>query len=97
MMPKCTFQAAQVDRELTSMNYYFVVANEELEDKAFEQEVWKEGNLLLVRSNLPHMDQRSCSSMNAELLMGMPQEFTVSCAGNKILNGHIFKRPPEIK
>ena len=61
------------------MNYFFVVANEELDTEAFEQEVWKEGNLLLVKSNLPDTKERSCSSMNAELLMRIPDEVTVCC------------------
>ncbi len=71
-------QVVDVDRGLTTMNYYFVVANEELEPRDFEQEVWKRGNLVLVRSNLPSVAERACASMNAELLQRMPQDIQVS-------------------
>ena len=71
-------QAVEVDLDLTTMNYFFVVVNEELDEKAFEQEVWKEGNLLLVKSNTPDPTKGSCSSMNVELLIRMPDHITVS-------------------
>ena len=78
------FQALEVDLGLTTMNYFFVVVNEELDEKAFEQEVWKEGNLLLVKSNTPESTEGSCSSMNAELLIRMPDHITVSFPTKKL-------------
>ncbi len=68
----------EVDSNLATIDYFFVVANEELEVELFEQEIWKEGNLLLVKSNLPSTNQRSCSTMNADLLQRMPNNVTVS-------------------
>ena len=67
-----------MDPDLTTMDYFFVVVNEELDEKAFEQEVWKEGNLLLVKSNTPDSTEGSCSSMDVELLIRMPDHITVS-------------------
>ena len=68
-----------MDLDLTTMNYFFVVVNEELDEKAFEQEVWKEGNLLLVKSNTKDSTEASCSSMDVELFSRMPDHITVSC------------------
>ena len=67
-----------MDPDLTTMDYFFVVVNEELDEKAFEQEVWKEGNLLLVKSNTQDSTEGSCSSMDVELLIRMPDHITVS-------------------